>query len=344
MLGNQLSTPFATQQGGGGVRGRSYNEEFDGDMGGVFYRRNAVVSFNTQVVQTGTVIRAITNPSSGVVQHVQVPVFGTIVVPVKQNVLVPVAGRYTGINLTDDDSPRPMDRLYFNYNYWDHFGNSLNPGLGNITQNREMMGFEKTVLDGNASIGMRLPFLQLNAPAGLGENTVGDLSVLFKYALIYNRDTGNVLSFGMILTTPTAAAGGKLADGTDIPHSLLFQPWVGFVRTFNNWYVQGVGSVIIPTDGRDTILLGNSLGFGYWLFRSDNKLIPSVTPTFEVHVRTPLNNRDPNGLVFLPDEVNLTGGLHFWWRRLVVSGAVGVPVVGPRPWNVEAIANAGIRF
>jgi hypothetical protein len=345
MLGNQLSTPFATQTGGGGVRGRSYNEEFDGDMGGMFYSRIATgVSFTTQVVQTGTVTRVITNPTSGVVTHVQVPVFGTVVVPVKQSVLVPVAGRYSGVNLTDDDSPRPTNRLYFNYNYYDRFGNSFNPGLGDIIQNRETMGFEKTILDGNASIGMRLPFVQLAAPAGLGQNTVGDLSVLFKYALIYNRDTGNVLSLGMIITTPTAAAGGQLSDGTNVPHSVLFQPWVGFVRTFRNWYVQGVGSVIVPTEGRDTILLGNSLGFGYWLFKSDSRLLPSVTPTFEIHVRTPLNNRDPNGLVFLQDQVNLTSGLHFWWNRFVISGAVGVPVVGPRPWNIEGIANAGIRF
>ena len=31
-------------------------------------------------------------------------------------------------------------------------------------------------------------------------------------------------------------------------------------------------------------------------------------------------------------------------NRAVVSGAVCVPVVGPRPWNIEAIGNLNFRF
>jgi hypothetical protein len=343
IMGNRLTTPFATQTGAGGFQGRSFNEEFDGDMGGMFYSRTAVLATIPTIQQVGSSPRTIFNNSFPT--RVTVPVYGIVPVTLTRQVLVPVAGRYSGIQITDNDSARPEDRVYFTYNYFDNFGSTLNSGLGNITQNRETMGFEKSFMEGNASIGLRLPFVQLNAPGGLGADAVGDLSVLFKYAIINNRDTGNVLSAGLILTTPTSRAGGLLSDGTTIPHSVLFQPWVGFVRNFDRAYVQGISEIIVPTDGRDTILLGNSVGVGYWLYSGNSeRFIPGITPTAEIHVRTPLNNRDPDGLVYLQDQVNITGGLHFRWKHAVLSGSVGVPVVGPRPWNLEAIANVGIYF
>ena len=48
------------------------------------------------------------------------------------------------------------------------------------------------------------------------------------------------------------------------------------------------------------------------------------------------NDRDD--LIFFQDQVNLTGGLHFWFRQVRLNTAVNVPVVGPRPWAVEAMA------
>jgi hypothetical protein len=333
---DRLATPFATQTGGGGLQGRAFNEEFDGDMGGIFYRRTTIVGLTSQQVQIGTRTQVVINPRTGQRTVITVPVFGVVQVPLRRTVQVPIAGRYSGIQITDNDSPRPVDRIYGGYNYYDKFGASLNPspGFGNVSQN------------GNASIGLRLPFIQLNAPNNFGGDVVGDLSVLVKYALINDRDTGNVLSVGMVLSTPTGGGGNVLlADGSTAPHSVLFQPWVGFVKNFDRGYVQGISNIIVPTDRRDPTLLGNSLAIGYWLYRGNpERWLPGVTPTAEVHVRTPLNHRDPLGLVYLPDQVNLTGGLHFRWPRFTISGAVGVPVVGPRPWNVETLVNLNYRF
>ena len=266
-----LTSPFATGTEGGGLQGRSFSESFDGDFGGMFYRKNV---FNTTLVrqQIGTrqVITFIQPPQGGPPIRVvtNVPVFGNVPVTTAQQVMVPVPGRYSGITITDNDSPRPTDRLYFTYGYYDSIGAQMNPGLGNITQSRPIIGFEKTFLDGNASIGMRLPFVQLNGPPGIGADSVGDLSILTKYAFV-NAPNGDVLSAGLIVTVPTGANGGFLVDGTPVPHSTLIQPWVGFVRVFDRAYVQGISAVIAPTDGRDTTLLGNSLGVGYWLYRAD---------------------------------------------------------------------------
>jgi hypothetical protein len=341
-----LTTPFATATEGGGLQGRSFNESFDGDFGGMFYRKNLP---ETQIVRqrVGTTFRTETRrgPNGAIVTVVvPVPVFGNVPVVTNRQALVPVPGRYSGITITDNDSPRPTDRLYFNYGYYDGIGAQMNPGVGNITQNRPMIGFEKTFLSGNASIGMRLPFIQLNGPPGVAADSVGDLSILTKYAFV-NEPNGDVLSAGLIITVPTAVGGGFLVDGTQVPHSTLFQPWVGFVRVFDRAYVQGISAVIAPTDGRDTTLLANSLGIGYWLYRADgDRMLTGIIPVMEVHVRTPLNNRNINGLVYLQDQVNVTGGLHLRFPRATLGGAVCVPTLAPRPWNVEAIANFTYRF
>lgn len=341
-----LTTPFATATEGGGLQGRSFNEAFDGDFATVFYRKNL---FTTRIerrqIGTRQEVRFIPNPDGPPTRVVvTVPVFGDVPVTTAQQVLVPVPGRYSGISIVDNDSPRPTDRVYFNYSYYDGIGTQLNPGLGNITMNRPMLGFEKTFLNGDASIGMRLPFIQLNGPPGVGADAVGDLSVLSKYAFV-NDPYGNVLSAGLIVTVPTGPAGGILVDGTEVPHSTLFQPWVGFVQVFDRAYVQGITALIVPTDGRDTTLWGNSLGVGYWLYQAaGDRLVQGIIPVAEVHVRTPFNNREESGLVYLQDQVNLTGGLHVRFPRATLGGGVCVPVVSPRPWNVEAVASFNYWF
>jgi hypothetical protein len=336
-----LTIPFATGTEGGGLQGRSFNEAFDGDFGGVFYCKNVIVGTNIVTVQSGTrqETRSIFVDGQPRRITVTVPVFTNVAVPRVVEAKVPVPGRYTGIMLTDNDSPRPTDRFYFNYNYYDGINAQLNPGVGNITQNQQILGFEKTFLDRNASVGMRLPFIQLNGPPGAGADAVGDLTILTKYAFI-NQPNGNVVSAGLIITAPTGPSGGLLCDGTPVPHSVLFQPWAGFIRVYDRAYLQGVTSIIAPTDGRDVTFLAHSLGVGYWLYRADgDRMLRGIIPVAEIHIRTPLNDRDPNGTVFMQDQLNVTGGLHLRFPRASFGGAVCVPTLAPRPWNVEAVAH-----
>lgn len=208
-----------------------------------------------------------------------------------------------------------------------------------------MIGFEKTFLDGNASIGLRLPFVQLGGVPGIAVSSVGDLSVLFKYALINNQETGNVLSVGLVVTTPTAPMSGTFSDGATLPHSVLFQPWAGFVRVFGRGYVQGITDVIVPTDSRDTILMSNALAAGYWLYQNtSDRFLTGIVPTAELHVNTPFNNRSPSGLEYFPDDVSITTGVHFRFPRATLSTAVNIPFVGPRPYTAEAIVNFNFWF
>ena len=78
-----------------------------------------------------------------------------------------------------------------------------------MSLNREVVGFEKTLFGSDISLGVRLPFLQTSGAAGTGiaGDIVGDLTLIGKYAVINNRETGNVLSLGLALTVPTLLGG-----------------------------------------------------------------------------------------------------------------------------------------
>ena len=165
-----LTTPFATGTEGGGLQGRSFNEAFDGDFATVFYRKN-IFSTRIERRQIGTrqETRVVIGPNGRPTTIVvTVPVFGDVPVTTAQSVLVPVPGRYSGISIVDNDSPRPTDRVYFHYSYYDSIGAQMNPGLGNITMNRPMLGFEKTFLNGECVDRHAVAVHSVQRPAGRG--------------------------------------------------------------------------------------------------------------------------------------------------------------------------------
>ena len=370
-LERRLGNPFAQATEAGGRPSRTANEQFDGDFGGVFYKRVVTTGFTTQprvvgftqrvvgftptpgpttttTTTNGTVGRVvtITNTVTNVPIIVNVPIVVQDTVATQRLVRLTLAARYSGVLITDNDNPRPLDRVYGGYNFYDNLGGRLNPGLGGADLQRQTVGFETTFLDGDASFGMRLPFVQQYGPGGVGgTNNVGDLSLIWKYAIYNDRETGDLWSAGLVLTTPTGSGDATLWDGSKAPHSVLFQPWTGFVKTFDRAYVQGITSLVVPTDGRDPTLWNNSVAAGYYVYRNAaNAWLTAVVPTAELHVRTPLSSRNPNGSVYLQDEVNVTGGVHFRFNRAVLSAAVCVPVVGPRPWSVEAMSFFNFYF
>jgi len=256
--------------------------------------------------------------------------------------------RYNGILNTDNDSPRPTTRAYFGYNYYQGINSTYNGDLGGSDLHRETAAFEYAFMDGSASVGMRLPFIQTtNAPLGTNQNVVGDLSILLKYAFYNDRVSGDIASTGLIVTTPTAGSGNLtlsdgspliLIDGSTLPNSVIFQPWVGGVKMFGSGYLQEITGMIIPANTREPVIFSNSLGAGYFLFQNPkDRLINAVVPNVEAHVRIPLNHRDPNEAIFLQDQVNISTGVHFRMPRATISPAINVPVVGPRPWNLEAV-------
>jgi hypothetical protein len=250
--------------------------------------------------------------------------------------------------ITEDESPRPQDRIYTTYNYFNNVNGSLNPpGLAQTDIHREVLGLEKTFLNGNASLGLRVPFVQVEGDGSIRRQDIGDLSFIAKYAFINDRCTGNVLSGGLVVTVPTGA--NFLPEGIPDIHPTLLQPFLGAIYNMGSFYAQGFSSVLVPTDSRDVTFLFNDIGFGYFLYKAErrcDRLLTSVVPIFEVHVNTPLNHRgaltEPIGGT---DIVDLTFGTTFGLGRAsTLNLGVVTPVTGPKPFDIEAQVQFNYRF
>lgn len=347
--------PFGQATEAGGQPSRTFNENFDGDLSPIFYKQTITTGFvdvphTTFTQQVTGFTQQVSINAAGVRTVTNVPVFSNIpitthtLVPVHQTVSVPLAGHYNGVSVVEWGNPLPRNTAYIGYNYYSNVGGALNPTVGGANVNQQTAGFESVVF-GNASVGIRLPFVQQYGPLGSGSQQVGDLTLLLKYAAYYNPETGNAITGGFAVTAPTGGASAVLADGVTAPHSWLLQPWGGFVYRFSRGYAQGISNIIAPTDSRDVTLWGNSLGFGYWLYTaSPDHFLTGITPVAEIHVNTPLNHRNPNGDIYYMDQVNATTGAHFRFNRAVISTALVVPLVGPRPFNTEAIVYASYWF
>ncbi len=265
----------------------------------------------------------------------------------------------SGFKVSENQSPRPQDRVFTSYNYYGDVDGSVNRRLGGLITSmaatRANFGFEKTFLNGDASFGMRLPLDSLSvntayAPLGGTSTSVGNLSMFGKYVLWQDDQKKNLLSTGMMLTVPTGPsrfAGARASAGY---HDTLFQPFLGFFLANDRAYIQGFTAVEVPTTSSDVTMYYNDIGVGYYLYRSQDPraFLTAFVPTFEVHVNTPLNHRgalrpfDPSGT---PDVVDLTYGANiFLQRNSVLSVGVSTPVTGDRPFAYEFMALLNIYF
>src|SRR5262249_47497741 len=149
---------------------------------------------------------------------------------------------------------------------------------------------EQTFLDGGASVGVRLPYYQIDGPAGTSDQEIDDLSVVLKSALLRDSYSLSAMSMGLVVTAPTGPAGFT-PSGQRI-HPTLIQPFTGYLWDAGSLYLIGFTSLMCTTDRRDSAILFNDIGVGYWLYRaSDDRRLAGVVPTVEVHTNTPLTHR-----------------------------------------------------
>ncbi len=263
---------------------------------------------------------------------------------------VPVVGR-GAFKIAENESPRPQDRVFAFYQYFDRVTTSApgNPSAP-FDLHREVIGFEKTFLEGNASFGMRLPFLQLdNGPGnGIDNTQIGDLSMILKWALLNDRLTGNVFSVGMVVTAPTGDPFIRV-NGQSI-HPTILQPYLGYIWNRGNFYVHGFESLVVPTSEADVTLLLSDFGIGYRFMFQDaqDRFVKGIVPTLEGHLIDPLNHRGHggmDGIGHVQDWFTVTAGAYAIFTRNSTFGfAIGVPVTGPRPYNLEALTSLNVRF
>lgn len=265
---------------------------------------------------------------------------------VRAPILIPWA---RGFKIADNQSPRPQDRVFFTFNYFNSLNVDLNKRLGNTYYNmniyRELFGFEKTFLDGLASLGIRVPVNSITADSpvrGLGgtRTSFGNITVFGKYVL-WQDAKSNLISTGLAVTVPngpTSFAGANYAGGF---REVNLQPFVGYFFSNDRFYLQGFESIDVPTDSNDVTMLYNDIAVGYFLYKSKahNPIIRAVAPTFETHVNVPLNHQ---GILVAGDPaatypvVDLTFGLNiFALNRSVLSASFVEAVTGPRPFSYE---------
>jgi hypothetical protein len=260
----------------------------------------------------------------------------------------------------DNQTPFPVDRILFNFNYYDNINASVNSRfgvpLGRTQLFHYLVGFEKTFLDKNASFGMRLPINNLTAvglsPGFGGTSTaVGDLGMYLKYALWQDRARGRVLSTGLAISAPTGP--GSFAGANylrPINHYTFLQPFLGFQWQWDRAYVMNFLAIDTPTGPHDTTMLYEDFAVGYFIYRNPNKdaWLRAIAPAFETHVNIPLNHTDwfnPRSPTGTPTMVDLTMGSNiFLGNRSILSLGVMTPVSGPRPVSLEAIALLNVFF
>jgi hypothetical protein len=317
-------------------------------MIGDFFVSRAGVSFEfVPRFVAGTATRALPGPGGGP------PIL--VVTPTLEQRFEPrplrVPGGSRSFKIADNESPAPDDRIFLAFNTFSDFGDALNRRFGlegsHGREYRETFGLEKTLWGGAASFGLRLPLVTVTTdiPLSGADGTYGgDLSLLFKYAPYRDDETGDVLSVGLAVTAPTGS------DAANPFHRAGLQPWVGYYKSWGDWFLHGFTALDVPTDDGDAVLLFNDIGLGYYLWRSDDPAgrVAFVAPTVEVHVNTPLDHRgalhsfDPAGT---PDTVDLTFGATLGLRggsRL--SFGLVVPATGPRPFDWEAVGALNLRF
>ena len=251
-----------------------------------------------------------------------------------------------GFKVADNGSPRPQDRVFFGFQaYDDVYGavnRSLGGNIGTASLYREYVGIEKTFLGGDASFEIRLPLNTLtvrgNEPPNGSHTALGDINMVFRYALYRADDLDNWFTVGLAVTAPTGPSTLGGIDAPSVSHSAVLQP-----------YVQGFTAIDTPTNRNDVTLWYNDVALGYFLYRTpdDTRFLTAFAPSFEVHVATPLNYRGSiasgTGLAF--DEVNLGVVANFEFRnRARLSAGIVTPVAGPNPFNVEGIVQLRFQF
>jgi hypothetical protein len=262
-----------------------------------------------------------------------------------------------GYRISNNESPLPQCRVFYYLNDFQSPFDAANRALGGNASTpyaiRNTFGFEYAFLDGNASVGLRLPIntLQVDSslPGAQAEDTsIGDLFLVSKL-LLYRSEAGSAISTGLAMTLPTGRRTFAGVDQGDVGvnHYVYLQPYLGYLwRPMERLYVQGFSSIDVPMNSNDVTLMYNDVGVGYFAYVGQG-LITSVAPTVELRVTTPLNHVGVlNGGIYGETQVvECLGGVTAELsRRATVSFGAGAPLTGPKPYDWMFLAQINFRF
>jgi hypothetical protein len=275
---------------------------------------------------------------------------------------IPLLATARWFKVADNGSPRPQDRVYASFQYYnDVFGSSNRASSaavhatapGPIDLYREYVGIEKTFFAGNASIELRLPLDSVTMQSRLvalngTHTTLGDLGIALRYALYRDDALDKWFTVGLALTAPTGPNFLGGIAGPPIPHSTNLQPFAASLCNHGSLYVQAFSAIDVPTDSDDVTLWYNDLCVGYFVYRTNDfsRCLTAFAPAFEAHVTTPLDNHNASrNAIVASDVVNLGAVANFQFFNCTrLSAGVVTPVTGPRPFSVEALVQLRLLY
>lgn len=272
---------------------------------------------------------------------------------------------FSDVKIGEGESPRPMSRVYYNFNYYQNL--EATRVHDPIEQQREVdlyrnvFGIEQALFDNSFSIGLRVPFNTLDVgPRFLGAapgsepyttTQFGNVSAVLKALMWEDRASGSLLSGGVTISVPTASSK---SINPGMSTAAFVQPFVGYIFQRGDYFVQGFSSVTVPLLSSQSICLFNDIGIGYYAYRNScsNSGLTAIVPTLEVHVFTPLKEADPTANIGgtvddlrLNDIVNITLGTTFVFsNRASLGVAVVSPVSTSRSFDVEGLIQLNYRY
>lgn len=250
---------------------------------------------------------------------------------------------------SDNESPRPECRAFLSVDYFTRVLHSVRDQLYSGTAPqlrlaRQVFGYEKTFLDGDASLEVRIPFFQAHDDAGASLNDMGDITILSKWALLneHEEDADRVFTVGVALTLPTGP--NDVVLGTSI-NPFIVQPYVGYLLGNRNFFVQGFSELAIPLSDSVPTVWFNDIGLDYYAYRGEG-CVSALVPTVEGHLTTPFGKQGsdarPVGVI---DTAILTAGLHIVFaKHALLTFAYEFPVTGPQPFESEYVMQFNYRF
>ena len=260
--------------------------------------------------------------------------------------------------VSENQSPRPQDRFFWDFNFYTNVNSTVNTAdrspINRMNAYIYMWGFEKTFDQGNGSIGLRLPLDTLTASSSIvatpTSTALGNLDIFAKYILKQNTETGSLITAGFQITPSTGTSRFAGAPYVSSLNTTYFQPFIAYIWQLDRFYLQGFSGFDFPADNADVSLIYNDIGMGYFLYRNQDtsRFITAIAPTFEVHVDTPINHRNPFNtfdLAASPYVTNLTFGLNVLFHgRTQLTTAFVTPVSSPKPFDAEFALLLNVYF
>ena len=252
--------------------------------------------------------------------------------PAIENAIVdlPLAAGSYRTKISEHNNAIPVDRAYVNYNHFNRAftsrvrgqraGGSRGTTIKHDSLDRYVVGLEKTLFGGDASIEVRMPFAGLHSfdfarppaqPAGtLGVrgDQIGNLTFILK-DLLYVDDFA-AYSWGIGIETPTGSDAKAIVDAQSFHvanDAIHISPFFAvLVQPAPRWFFNGFAQLAIPTNGNevtlrdlvtynqrrlgswnDQTLLHLDGSIGWWLYQNPcAPFFKGLAPLLELHYST----------------------------------------------------------